>query len=113
MLQSGQFQRRCAIQAAVASLARRCTRLVEASRLLRLRLEAARRYAMARGPSASASAMRGARPVPAPALEWHQQMRRLDTLMLAPDRSLGARIVWRLTRAWARRDAGPLGPAAA
>ena len=85
-------------------------RMLRALRLLRLRFDAARRYAEARGPAAphSGSRIRGARLVPAAALKWHQQMRRLDTLMLAPHRSRWARIVWRLTRSVARRQANAL-----
>lgn len=81
-------------------------RLVEALRLLRLRVDAAHHYAAARGPSASGIRGRGARLVPSPALKWHQQMRRLDNLMLAPRRGLAARLAWRVARAWAHRRDG-------
>lgn len=91
-------------------LSRRVARLLEAARLLHLRHEAAQLYAAARGPLAATGGRRrgitrGARHVPLQALKWHQQMRRLDNLMLAPQRSRAARLVWRITRAWARCDA--------
>lgn len=95
-----------------APFADHAARLLRALRLLRLRFEAARRYAEARGLTAPARRTRGARHVPALALEWHQQMRRLDTLMLAPQRSLGARLLWRLTRSAARHQPHMPRPAA-
>jgi len=91
------------------SLSRRVARVVEQLRLMGLRLEAAQRYAAARGPLARSHARHqhrghehGAHQVPLQALKWHQQMRRLDTLMLAPQRSLVARLAWRITRGLAR-----------
>ncbi|MCU0759841.1 MAG: hypothetical protein MUF07_11695 [Steroidobacteraceae bacterium] len=79
--------------------------LAEARRTLglaRLRVLAAHHYATCgSGAAAGGPRCRGARRVAPEVLRWHQQMRQLDSRMLAPERSAPLRNAWGLARALA------------